>query len=892
MASTKLKLNQLQQDTATEKQVVKWNNSTSTWEPSTTSSGAGGVYSGSGQVGVTAGNNILATINLGGSLEFRYNSGSGGILISGADQTVYTTSQNGDFLSTVSNSDMTLEYVGGAGNMAFIFASSGTTFQDSRVSPRGIEYGGIYNSTFSSLSLVTKGYVDAVVLSGGADGNGIYTGDGTVPNNTDATVLGDFRFAYSGAQNALNLSNSANSVTMWSKNSSSLVSVDNIQAGMVFSANSFVIDSTGSRLNHNLTIGIAGIETSALLELDSITKALLVSRMTTAQRNAMTAVNGMVVYNSTTNSFSVRQNGVWVDISTGGADGNGIYTGSGNVPNATDSTVLGVFRFLYAGDGEALTIDAFNGFINLQDNGGVAILNLTNTDASIGYNTNSLVINTTGSLFNGTGVTIGAAGLETSAGLEIDSTIKALLISRMTTAQKNALTAVNGMLLYDATLNKFALRENGTWVGVLTGSIPPGGLGDVLQGGNSFAAPMIIGTNDSNSLTLESFNIPRLRITTDGQISLLADALSAGLISDRLVIQSNFTGSGTTGSGGRILFTGESSAAPDRTMASMAAVWADATDGSRTGDMLFQSAAAGPSVTETMKIRGGATPTVRIGGGTTDYANAGITTTVAFTIGNSLSTLNLGNSTGKVTLTSSDATNTAIVIDTTGQDSSTTFGVTTYTSGSLLKKSIRFGDTLTLSGSADYSAIAIENIINSSASAPPKGLVINPTLTVAGGYRGIDIVYSNAAAWGVYQQGVNTPNYFNGQVSIGTNTVVSGTKLNITGHAQVTGQYHSLLFTNTYSVGIAVNFNNSNTQEITLSGPTTVITFSNGRTGGRYLLKVKQDGTGSRVVSSWAGGVLWSGGTAPTLTLTSNKTDIISLFFDGTTYFATAALNF
>lgn len=62
-----------------------------------------------------------------------------------------------------------------------------------------------------------------------------------------------------------------------------------------------------------MTIGaVAAPETSAVLDLQSTTGALIVSRMTTTQRDALTAVNGMIIYNSTTAAFNFRENGAWV----------------------------------------------------------------------------------------------------------------------------------------------------------------------------------------------------------------------------------------------------------------------------------------------------------------------------------------------------------------------------------------------------------------------------------------------------------------------------------------------------------------------------------------------------------------------------------------------------
>ena len=86
-------------------------------------------------------------------------------------------------------------------------------------------------------------------------------------------------------------------------------------------------------------------------------------------------------------------------------------------------------------------------------------------------------------------------------------------------------------------------------------------------------------------------------------------------------------------------------------------------------------------------------------------------------------------------------------------------------------------------------------------------------------------------------------------------------------------------------------------------------------TSGNFILVIIQDGTGSRTVhsDSWVGyavdatacdnlagangtdGVIrWAGGSAPTLTTTADKSDIVSIYYDADnqTAFATASLNF
>jgi len=74
--------------------------------------------------------------------------------------------------------------------------------------------------------------------------------------------------------------------------------------------NLFFLDAS----RNNIGMGTLAPAVSALLDLTSTVGALLLPRMTTTQRDALTAVNGMVLYNSTANKFQGYEAGAWVNL--------------------------------------------------------------------------------------------------------------------------------------------------------------------------------------------------------------------------------------------------------------------------------------------------------------------------------------------------------------------------------------------------------------------------------------------------------------------------------------------------------------------------------------------------------------------------------------------------
>ncbi len=84
------------------------------------------------------------------------------------------------------------------------------------------------------------------------------------------------------------------------------------------------------------------------------------------------------------------------------------------------------------------------------------------------------------------------------------------------------------------------------------------------------------------------------------------------------------------------------------------------------------------------------------------------------------------------------------------------------------------------------------------------------------------------------------------------------------------------------STAITIALTNGTVQIITLTGNAT-ITMPTATSGKSFIMYLKQDATGSRTVT-WST-VKWAGGTAPTITSTASRQDILSFFSDSTNWY-------
>jgi hypothetical protein len=119
--------------------------------------------------------------------------------------------------------------------------------------------------------------------------------------------------------------------------------------------------------------------------------------------------------------------------------------------------------------------------------------------------------------------------------------------------------------------------------------------------------------------------------------------------------------------------------------------------------------------------------------------------------------------------------------------------------------------------------------------------------------------------------------------AIGSSTASSGAFTSISSSTNATlKDIRETVYSLTYASTITPDVANGTIQKVTLTGNVTFSAFSNPVAGQSMTLIVTQDGTGSRTLTST---MKWSGGTK-TLSTAAGSIDIISVFYDGTDYYA------
>ena len=204
-------------------------------------------------------------------------------------------------------------------------------------------------------------------------------------------------------------------------------------------------------------------------EADARTKALLYGIFDATTANQYLTLNGQLQVTGIGNSYISGRVGIGTTAPTTNLQVSQGTTGPGTVSNsAGGTTVTGVgtqFTNTFK-VGDTITIPASTGqavvISAIASDTSMTTAAITNLNSAVAYSLAG------GTRFNVLGNGNVGVGTATPAGaLDVTSTTGGFIVPRMTTTQKNALTPVNGMIIYDTTLNKFQGYENGAWANLI-----------------------------------------------------------------------------------------------------------------------------------------------------------------------------------------------------------------------------------------------------------------------------------------------------------------------------------------------------------------------------------------------------------------------------------------
>lgn len=161
-----------------------------------------------------------------------------------------------------------------------------------------------------------------------------------------------------------------------------------------------------------------------------------------------------------------------------------------------------------------------------------------------------------------------------------------------------------------------------------------------------------------------------------------------------------------------------------------------------------------------------------------------------------------------------------------------------------------------------------------------------PTATTIGGDATIDAagtltIATNAISNGkILNDAVTTAKILNSNV---TAAKVLQTEVAVLGTAQQYTRTHNFTATTLTASTSSVTWDLAVNQILilTLSASVSSWTIQNPQSGGVYILIVKQDTTGNRTAAFPTGSFKFPGGTAPTLTVTPSKSDILTFVYHG-----------
>jgi len=152
-----------------------------------------------------------------------------------------------------------------------------------------------------------------------------------------------------------------------------------------------------------------------------------------------------------------------------------------------------------------------------------------------------------------------------------------------------------------------------------------------------------------------------------------------------------------------------------------------------------------------------------------------------------------------------------------------------------------------------------------------------------------DATISNTGVLSIAANAVVTADIANSAV---TSAKVDTTQVAVLGTAQEYTRTHNFNATTlTDGANISWDLSQNQVASVTLAGNRTLSNPTNQVDGAVYILIVKQDATGGRTLA-FSSNYKFAGGSAPSLTTTASKADVLTFVSDGTNMMGVASQNF